>query len=101
MAQEELVDRLEDAFNFAAPARLAGDREHQKHVQVSGYLLEMMRGEVAAMVGIERFGDATHRPVRVTLAPDRLPQGERRLNARRVMQAARIAGHHSAVIIEN
>src|SRR5947209_10031222 len=101
MAQEQLIDGLEDPLDFASPAWLANDREHQCHVQVSSYLLEVLRGEVAAVVGIERLGDAAHGPVRVTLAPDRLAQRERRLNARRSMQAQRIAGHRSAVIIKD
>ena len=46
-------------------------------------------------------GDAAHRPVRVALAPDRLPQGQRRLDARGRVQAQRIAGHRSAVVVED
>jgi hypothetical protein len=80
VAQEELIDSPKDALDLASPARLASDREHQGDVQIGGNLLEVVRGEVAAVVGVERVRDAAHRPVRIPLAPDRLPQRERGLN---------------------
>lgn len=33
-------------------------REHHRHVQVGGHLFEVLRSEVAAVVCIERLGDA-------------------------------------------
>ena len=37
----------------------------------------------------------------VAFAPDRLPQSQRRLNARGRVEAERIAGHCSAVVVKN
>src|SRR5207244_3042362 len=54
------------------------------------------------MIAVKGVGDTADRPVRVTLAPDSLAQGQRRLNARgrwRV-QAEGVAGHGAAVVVE-
>jgi hypothetical protein len=57
---------------------------------VSRDLLEVMRSELAAMVRVERVRNATHRPVRVAFVPDRLPQCQRRLDARGRVQTQRV-----------
>lgn len=41
-------------------------------MQIRGDLLEVVAGEVAAVVDLEYVGDATDRPLRIRLAPNRL-----------------------------
>ncbi len=75
-AEEELIDRLEEALDAAAAAWLPLGRKVQHDVQVGGDLLEVARGEVAAVVGIELLRDAADVPGRVSFVPDSLMQGD-------------------------
>jgi hypothetical protein len=51
----------------------------QPDVQVGADLLGVAAGEVAAMVNVQDVGEAVQRPPRVGFAPDRLAQGERKV----------------------
>ena len=42
MAQEELIDGPENALDLTSAARLARNRKHDGHMQVSGDLLEVV-----------------------------------------------------------
>jgi hypothetical protein len=46
----------------------------QPDVQVGADLFDVAAGEVAAVVDVQRVGEAVHRPCRVGFAPDRLAQ---------------------------
>ena len=70
-------------------------------VQVGGDLLEVAGGEVGAVVGVEDGGDAADVPVGIGLAPDRLAQGQRRLQRRGRREAQAVAGHGAAVVVED
>jgi hypothetical protein len=48
MAQEELVDRLEDPLDLPSAARFASNREHEGHMQVSCHLREVVRWTIVA-----------------------------------------------------
>src|ERR1700730_19206148 len=59
----------------------------------------MLRGEVAAVVGVEHVGNPTKMPARIVLAPDRLAQSKRRLCGRRRLKKQEIASNGTAVVI--
>src|SRR5271166_1609040 len=61
----------------------------------------MLRGEVAAVIGVEHIGNLTNMPVRIVLAPDRLAQSKRRLCGRRRLEKQEIATNSTAVVIQN
>lgn len=72
---------------YPAPAsRLTGDGEDQPDLQVRAYLFQMLRGEVAPIVGVQDIGDATHDPAWVFFPPDRLPQRERCVQRGRLLK---------------
>ena len=50
---------------------LARPREDELHLEVGGDLLQMLRGEVLPVIGVESARDATDVPAWITLAPDR------------------------------
>ncbi len=62
--------------DLAAPAWYTGGRKDELDLQVGRDLFEMPGGEVAAVVGVEDLGNATDLPAGITLAPDRIPQGQ-------------------------
>ena len=41
-AEEDLIDAAEDALDFTSAARFAGEGDDQRHMQLSGYLLEVV-----------------------------------------------------------
>src|SRR3954454_18457155 len=61
----------------------------------------MMRGKVAAIVGIEHIGDAADAPSRILLAPDRLAQRERRLDGRGGLEVEGVSGDGTAVVVDD
>src|ERR1700682_3829048 len=61
----------------------------------------MLRGEVAAVVGVEHVGNPTKMPARIFLTPDRLAQSKRRLCGRRRLEKQEIASNSTAVVIQN
>src|SRR6266849_3021283 len=63
MTEEELVRGLKNALDLAASARLARDREDQRHVEFGRDLLHVVGREVAAMIAVEGIADTAHRPV--------------------------------------
>jgi len=90
-AEEELIDGLEETLDLAAPTGLPLLREDQAHLQVGGNLFQVPRREVRPMVGVEDAGDAADPPVGVGFVPNRLTQGERRLQRCGRVQAEAVA----------
>lgn len=70
-------------------------------MQVGGDLLEVTAGEVRSVVGIGQLRDAADRPRRAVLTPDRLPQGERRLQRRRRIEVDGVAGRGAAEVVKD
>jgi len=56
ITQQALVDGREESLDFSASARPASDRKAQPNAEIGGYLLEMVRSEVAAMIGVKTSG---------------------------------------------
>jgi hypothetical protein len=78
-----------------------GRGKDQPHLDVGGDLFEVGRGEVAAVIGVEHFGDAEDRPVRVGPPPDRLPERQCRLHGGRAVERKQEAGDGAAVVIDD
>jgi hypothetical protein len=72
--EAHLVDAVHEALDLAPAAGLAGQGEHQPDLQLGGHLLQVVGGEIRAVVGVEDTGNAAHVPAWLGLAPDRLPQ---------------------------
>jgi hypothetical protein len=70
-------DGPEEALQLAAPLRHARGGVHKLDAQVDACLVEVVAGEVRPVVAVEDVGDPAHRPRRVALAPDRLPERQR------------------------
>jgi hypothetical protein len=100
-AEKHLRQRFKEALNFPPAARLADRGENKPDFQVGRHLLQMLRGEIAAMIGVEHLGDAADMPAGLGLAPDRLAKRQGRLNGRRGGEKEQIAGDSAAVIIED
>src|SRR5271170_6533272 len=61
----------------------------------------MLRGEIAAVIGVEHIGNPRNMPTWIVLAPDRLAQSKRRLCGRRRLEKQEIASNSTAVVIQN
>lgn len=70
------VDGAEKALDLASPLRPADGGEDEPEVQLDGGALEVVAGEVGAVIDVQHVGDPAHRPRGVGLPPDRLPQRE-------------------------
>jgi len=91
----------EEPLVLAAALR-AGDRGvHELEVQIGGDLDEVVAGEVAAVVGVQDVGQAMHRPTRVGLAPDRLPQRQREVQRGRGAKEHGVAGDRAGAVVEH
>lgn len=67
----------EEAHDLDAALESADGGVDDPDVQFRGGELGMVAGEVGSMVAVQGFGNAVHRPRRIGLAPDRLPQRQR------------------------
>ena len=81
VAEEHLIDGLEEALDAAAAARMPRRGKDQAQLDVGGDLLEVDRGEVAAVVRVEHLGNAEDDPLGVRFPPDRLTQCQGRQRA--------------------
>ena len=72
--EEHLVDRRKESLNAAATSRLSRQGKDQPNFQIRADLLQMTRGEIAAVIGVEHLRDAAHIPARIFFTPDRLPE---------------------------
>ena len=99
--EEHLGDALEEPLDLPPAAGPPDHRVDQADLEVGGHLLEVPGREVAAVVGIEDPGDAADLPARSALAPDRLAQGQGRLDRRGAAEEQRIARHGAAVVVED
>ena len=57
--QEHLRQRSEEPLELAPATRLPGGGEDQPNLEVDRHLLEVPRGEIAAVVRVENLGDAS------------------------------------------
>ena len=78
--EKDLGQRSEEPLNLCHGRAACQSRENQSDLEVSRHLLEVLGGEIAAVVGIENLGDAADMPARLRLPPDRLAEGQRSLN---------------------
>jgi hypothetical protein len=81
--EEHLVDGSEEPLDTAAALRLTRYRKHQPDLEVSGYLVKVLGGEVGAVVCVEDVGHAADLPVRMPFTPYPLPQSKRGSDGRR------------------
>ena len=100
-AEEHLINRLEEPFDSPAAARLAGRRKDQPHLDVGGDLFEVNRGEVAAIIRVENFGDAEDDPMGVRLPPNSLAESECGSGRRRAVEGNEKACNRAAVIVDD
>jgi hypothetical protein len=68
---------ISDPLDLPAAARFTGQGEERADPQVGHHLFQVPGGEVRAMVDVEGGRDPAHVPVRMFLAPDRLPECQR------------------------
>jgi hypothetical protein len=76
-------------------------RRIPRSAEIGGHLLEVPGREVAPVVGIEDPGDAADLPAGSALAPDRLVQGQGRLDRRGAAEEQRVARRGTAVVVED
>ena len=101
MACMELGQRAEKTLDLAAPAWPPHGGKNELDLQMGGHLLDVLRGEIAAVVGVENLRDAADGPVRPALVPNRLPEREGRLDCRRRGERKSVARHGAAVVVED
>ena len=70
------IDGAEEPLDLAAPLGPSDGREDEPQVQLDGGAFEVVAGEVGAVIDVQHVGDPAHRPCRVGLSPNRLPQRE-------------------------
>jgi hypothetical protein len=99
--EQQLLNRVEEAFDPASAARHARLGEHRDHLEVGVDLLQVGRGEIAAMVGIEPCGDAADMPLRRGFAPDGLSEDERGLEGRGRLKTDAEPSDGPAVIVHD
>lgn len=84
-----------------APVGLTGRAVDQPHSQVSADLSNVCAGEIRAVVAVQHGRKPAHRPLRVGLAPYRLPLRQRSLRRRRRTQEHRVTSQHAGVVIQH
>src|SRR4051812_36690245 len=82
LGQEFGVEGPEQALDLAPALRARDAGIHDPDVQARSYLVEVLAGEVAAVIDVEHVRNAADRPSRVRLAPDRVTQREARIERR-------------------
>lgn len=100
IAEKHLVDGSEETLDAATPLRLARDGEHQADLEIRGHLLQVLGGEVGAVVGVKDSGHTADVPVRMVLPPNALMEGKRCSHRRRRIEAEIIAGDRAAIIVD-
>ena len=83
IAQEHLIDGFKETLDAPAPAWMPRRGKDEAQLDVGGDLLEVDRGEVAAVIRVEHVGDPKNDPMDVSFPPDRLAQCQRRVKGRR------------------
>ncbi len=79
LTEEQLLDGAEEPLDRSLTTRLAGQGKDELDLQVGGHLLDVPGGEIAAVIGVERCGNATNWRAWVAGPPDRFAEGERRM----------------------
>jgi hypothetical protein len=74
IAEEHLVDGPKEPLDTAAPLRLTWYREHQPHLEIRCYLLQVLGGKVGTVVCVEDVGHAADLPVRMPFTSYPQPQ---------------------------
>jgi hypothetical protein len=95
------VDRREEPLDPPSASGLARPREDELHLEVGGDLLQMLRGEVLPVIGVESARDATDVPAWITLAPDRQAEGQRGTEDTRRVEPDPETGHRTAVVVDD
>lgn len=74
LTEKHLVHRGEEPFDAATTSGLDWNGEGQSNFEIRADLLQMTRGEIAPVIGVEHFWDTTNTPARILFAPDGLTQ---------------------------
>ncbi len=77
------------------------NREHQPHLEIRCYLLQVLGCKVGAVVCVEDVGHAADLPVRMPFTPYPLPQSERGPDGRRRVKFKIIASDRPTVIVDH
>jgi len=93
--------RPEEPFDLPAALGNPGCGVDQLHPGVGAHLGDVAGGEVGAVVGVERGRQPAHRPLRVGLPPDRLPQRQRGLHRGRCPDEHGVPGHRPGAVVEH
>jgi hypothetical protein len=59
VAEEHVVDGSKESFDTVSALRLTKYREHQPVLEVSCHLLQVLEGEIGAIVGVEDVGNTS------------------------------------------
>ena len=92
-------DAAEQPLHLAPALRPPDPGVDRFDVQVGQRLGQVGAGEVRAVVDMQHGREAAHRPGRVGLAPDRLPQRQRGLQRGRGAEEDRVPGDRAGMII--
>lgn len=88
IAEEHLVDGPKEPLDTAAALRLTWYREHQPHLEIGCYLLQVLRGKVGIVVCVKDVWYAADLPVRMPFTPYPLAQSKRK-TARQIQDNSR------------
>lgn len=99
--QEHVVDGAEEPFDLAATAGAARPRMDQADLERDARLLDVLGHEVAAVIDVELLGYTADGPVRIDLAPDRLPKGQGGVDSAWSAGRQEITCDSSAVIVQH
>ena len=92
---------FKEPLDFSPASRLPDRGEDQPNLEVDRHLLDVARGEIAAVVGVQDLRDAADVPPRRCFSPDRLAKGERGLNRGGGIEEQEIARHCAAIVVKN
>lgn len=74
---------------------------NETNLEREARLLDVLGAEIAAVVDVELLGNTADGPVRIGLAPDRLPEGEGRVHGARGGSRQEEAGDGPAVVVHD
>jgi len=95
------VDGAEEALDLAAALGSTKGGVDDSDVQLDGGAVKVVAGEVRAMVDMQNVGNAAHRPGRIGLAPDRLPQSEGGVEGGGCAGEDRVAADCAGVVVHH
>jgi hypothetical protein len=79
-------ERREEPLNTATPSGYSRCREDELNLQIRADLVQVLRGKIAAIIGIEDLWNTANVPARIFLTPNGLAQRQRGVNCRRSLK---------------